>query len=105
MNLATGIPLNDDSIGRIRELIHANYDIDPATLDADKSLADFGLDSLSTAELIFAIEDHFGIAYPEDRTDVRTLAGLAAVVDEARWPAAADAEAALGARPAAAGAA
>jgi acyl carrier protein len=46
-------------------LIHKTFDIDPATIDADKPLQDYGLDSLSKAELLFAIEDHFHFEYPE----------------------------------------
>jgi acyl carrier protein len=47
-------------------------------------LSEFGLDSLALAELMFNIEDHFHIDYPESRTGVQTLAELAQVVDEVR---------------------
>lgn len=71
-----------DTLNQIRGLIQKAYEIDPATLDADKPLSEFGLDSLSLAELVFAIEDHFHIDYPDSRTDVQTLTELAQVVDE-----------------------
>jgi len=47
-------------------------------------LSEFVLDSLALAELMFNIEDHFHIDYPESRTGVQTLAELAQVVDEVR---------------------
>ena len=75
------------TVDEIRELIRTSYDIDPATVDPDKPLSEYGLDSLSLAELVFAIEDHFHIDYPEARTNVQTLAELAQVVDETRAPA------------------
>jgi acyl carrier protein len=65
-------------------LIQKAYDIDPASIDPHQPLADFGLDSLALAELMFNIEDHFGIDYPESRANVHTLAELAQVVDEVR---------------------
>ena len=65
-------------------LIQKAYDIDPSTIDPNQPLADFGLDSLALAELMFNIEDHFGISYPESRANVHTLAELAQVVDEVR---------------------
>ena len=65
-------------------LIQKAYDIDPSTIDPNQPLADFGLDSLALAELMFSIEDHFGINYPESRANVHTLAELAQVVDEVR---------------------
>ena len=44
--------------------------IDPAAIDPLKPLSEFGLDSLALAELMFNIEDHFHIDYPESRTGV-----------------------------------
>lgn len=69
------------------ELIHKSFDIDPASIDPDKPLEDYGLDSLSKAELLFAIEDRFGFNYPEQYTTVATLSALVEVVDKLRTPA------------------
>lgn len=72
------------TLSEILKIIKDSYDIDPDSIDPNKPLAEFGLDSLSLAELIFAIEDHFHIQYPESRTQVQTLAELAQAVDESR---------------------
>ncbi len=69
---------------QILTILKTQYDIDPGTIDPAKPLAEFGLDSLSLAELIFAIEDHFHFEYPESRTNVQTLNELVQVVDESR---------------------
>lgn len=73
-----------DTMTELLGLIKKAYDIDPATIDPHKPLSEFGLDSLALAELMFNIEDHFHIDYPESRTGVQTLAELAQVVDEVR---------------------
>jgi acyl carrier protein len=73
-----------DTLTELRNLIHKTFDIDPAIIDADKPLEDYGLDSLSKAELVFAIEDHFQIVYPEQETHVATLTALADVVARVR---------------------
>lgn len=73
-----------NTLNEILTLIQSAYDIDPATIDPTKPLSEFGLDSLSLAELIFSIEDHFHIEYPESKTNVQTLQELAQVVDDAR---------------------
>jgi acyl carrier protein len=73
-----------DTMAELLKLIEKSYDIDAKAIDPLKPLAEFGLDSLSFAELLFAIEDHFHIHYPEARTDVRTLAELVQVVDQTR---------------------
>ncbi|WP_309626699.1 phosphopantetheine-binding protein [Methylibium sp.] len=73
-----------DTIAELRKLIQKSYDVDLTSIDPHKPLSEFGLDSLSLAELVFIIEDHFHIDYPDDRTGVQTLAELADVVDDMR---------------------
>lgn len=65
----------------LKQLIHTSFAIDPATLKADAPLSDYGLDSLSLAELLFTIEDHFNLDLSEAPRDVNTLDGLAALID------------------------
>jgi acyl carrier protein len=72
------------SMNELLGLIQKAYDIDPSTIDPNQPLSEFGLDSLALAELMFNIEDHFGIDYPESRANVQTLAELVQVVDEVR---------------------
>lgn len=46
---------------RLAALVAQQHGLDPATLTPDTGLADAGLDSLAVAELLFSIEDHFGV--------------------------------------------
>ena len=75
------------TLNELLELIHDKFDIDPATIDPDKPLEEYGLDSLSKAELLFSIEDRFGFEYPEQYTAVNTLHALIEVIDRLRTPA------------------
>jgi acyl carrier protein len=77
------------TLEELKQLIHKTFDIDTATLKADSPLEDYGLDSLSLAELLFAIEEHFNVDLPDSRGGVNTLGGLAALIDELRTPKAA----------------
>ncbi len=77
------------TLEELKQLIHKNFDIDTATLKADAPLEEYGLDSLSLAELLFAIEEHFNVDFPDSRSGVNTLAGLAALIDDLRTPKAA----------------
>ena len=76
-----------DTIQALKQLIHDTFEIDTATLKADAPLADYGLDSLSLAELLFTVEEHFNVDFPDNRQDVNTLASLASLIDELRVPA------------------
>lgn len=70
------------SLEALQSLIHQKYGLDSAALDPNVSMKESGLDSLAIAEFIFEVEDHFGVAIPENRLTSDTLAGLATLVDE-----------------------
>ncbi len=75
------------------KLIHAKFGIETDKLDPQTPMSEFGLDSLTLAELIFLVEDEFHIDVPDGRTDIGTLAGLAALIDELKASATAPAPA------------
>ena len=58
-----------------------------ATLGLDDDLPAVGLTSLATVDLMLAIEDRFGLEFPErmlNRRTFATLASLVAAVEELR---------------------
>jgi acyl carrier protein len=75
-----------NTLNQLKDIIHATFDIDPATLQPDAPLADYGLDSLSLAELLFVVEEKFDVAFPQTPDQVDTLADLAALIDRTRSP-------------------
>ncbi len=71
-----------DIIEQLKQLIHQEYDIDPATVDADQPFASYNVDSLTLAELLFAIEDKFHVVVPDEAlATVTTLRELATMLD------------------------
>lgn len=50
-----------DTFARLMQLISAQYHLDTTTVTAATGLADAGLDSLAVAELLFSIEEDFGV--------------------------------------------
>lgn len=70
------------TLEELKQLINKTFEIDPETLDSQAPLADFGLDSIATAELLFSVEDHFGLELPTNRLNIKNLEGLAALIDE-----------------------
>ena len=72
------------TLSEIQGLIHKKYGVYTVTLDACASLRGAGIDSLTLVEMLFAIEDHYGISVPEKYNAVDTLTELAAAVDEIR---------------------
>ena len=58
------------------------YDVDREAISPEATLTELGLDSLTIVELLFDVEDEFGIEVPEERATFQTLAEAAALVDE-----------------------
>ena len=77
------------TLDQLKQLLDEKFGIDPATLDPAQPLIEYGLDSLSLAEFMFTIEEHFGIEFPSGQQDVDTLAALADLIDGLRVPLAA----------------
>lgn len=73
-----------NTLDELRQLLHERFDVDAATLDPDAPLTQYGLDSLSLAELMFTVEEHFHVDFPSTQQDVDTLKGLADLIDGLR---------------------
>ena len=65
----------------LKQLLHDHFGVDTTTLDASAPLVDYGLDSLSLAELMFTVEEHFDIEFPPNQQDVQTLSEIAGLID------------------------
>ena len=63
-------------------VLSEKYDVDPDAISPEATLTELGLDSLTIVELLFDVEDEFGIEVPEERATFETLAEAAALVDE-----------------------
>jgi len=66
----------------LADVLSEKYDVDPDAISPEATLTELGLDSLTIVELLFDVEDEFGIEVPEDRATFETLAEAAALVDE-----------------------
>ena len=74
------------TLERLQALLARDFELAPAVLLADATLESLDIDSLRMIEILFSVEDTFGITVSaeqaEIRARVRTLGELAAYVDE-----------------------
>lgn len=71
-----------DTLARLTHLIHDKFGVALDVIDPDAPFASYELDSLTVAELMFEIDDDFGIAVPESAAgSVATLRQLAELID------------------------
>lgn len=66
----------------LAQVLSEKYDVSPDAISPEATLTELGLDSLTVIELLFDVEDEFGIEVPEERATFQTLAEAAALVDE-----------------------
>jgi acyl carrier protein len=65
----------------LRERVARDHGRDPATLSPDTPLAELAMDSLALIELIFTLEEHFGVAAENVPADLPTLGSVAEYID------------------------
>jgi len=71
---------------RLQAMLARDFDLEPGVLSAAATLESLDIDSLRLIEILFSIEDAFGITVSaeqsEIRSRVRTLGDLAGYIDE-----------------------
>lgn len=66
---------------RLRAILIRDYKLTPDLLVLAAPLEELGIDSLGTAELLFNIEDEFGVTLPPDAVQLTTLGDVVDFID------------------------
>jgi acyl carrier protein len=66
---------------RLRAILIKDYKLMPDVLVPAALLEELGIDSLGTAELLFNIEDEFGVILPPDPVQLTTLGDVVGFID------------------------
>ena len=78
----TSVTFNDTET-RIRALLVKDFKLDRGTLTLDARLEDLGVDSIGMAELIFNVEDEFGLKLPDVAVQLSTFGEVVQFIDVA----------------------
>jgi acyl carrier protein len=70
------------TLERLSRILVQRYKLDPARLTPDQPLSALGIDSLGMVEILFFIEDEFGVHLPSEGITLGTLGEAARYVDE-----------------------
>jgi acyl carrier protein len=70
-----------DTFDRLSAILIKDYKFEPGRLELDVPLEVLGIDSLGTAELLFNIEDEFGVTLPPDPVQLTTLGDVVSFID------------------------
>jgi acyl carrier protein len=78
---------HEETLAGITEVLAAVASVDSSQVTPEKTLAELGLDSMATLEVIVAVEDRFGLIIPDDEwARFRTLGDIVRHVEQAAIP-------------------
>jgi len=69
------------TLSKIQSMLAKEYGIPLERLDPEQPLADLGIDSLTTIEFMFKLEDEFSISLAEERGTLSTVRDIPNLVD------------------------
>lgn len=71
------------SVDAIRDIVlqHARLSCDPSRLTSDANLYDLGLTSLTTVNLMLALEEHFDVEFPQQMLSRKTFESIRALAE------------------------
>jgi acyl carrier protein len=70
------------TLERLSRILVQRYKLDPARLTPDQRLDSLGIDSLGMVEILFFIEEEFGVHLPSEGVTFGTLGEAAKYIDE-----------------------
>lgn len=70
------------TLERLSRILAQRYKLDPARLTPDQPLGSLGIDSLGMVEMLFFIEEEFGVHLPSEGVAFGTLGEAAKYIDE-----------------------
>jgi acyl carrier protein len=66
---------------RVQTVLAKKYSLPPETISPESTLESLGLDSLDLIELLFDVEDEFGIRIPQDGGSALKTATIQDIID------------------------
>jgi acyl carrier protein len=66
---------------RLKQILVSEYQLAPEKLTPDARLEELGVDSLGVMELLFQVEDEFGIRLPSDQVELPTIGDVVDYID------------------------
>ncbi|VWX61150.1 Phosphopantetheine-binding protein [Burkholderiales bacterium 8X] len=71
----------DSTFDKLKTILVRDYKGDAETLTLETPLQDLGLDSLGTVEMLWTVEEEFGIQLPSEPVDLPDIAAVVAFID------------------------
>jgi acyl carrier protein len=73
-----------DTLGLLKEFVKAHVDNAPDDITLESKLAEIGIDSLNLLELLFEVEEKYGVRFPNDLPQPETVGQLIEILENIR---------------------
>lgn len=84
-----------DTFERLSVILHKDYAITPEQLNMNSALDGLGIDSLGLVELLFTVEEVFGLRLPSEPVPLQNVGDVVRYIDQLRAEQATPVEAGL----------
>jgi acyl carrier protein len=71
----------DATFDRLKTILTRDYKVDPTALTAGSTFESLNIDSLGTVELLWTVEEEFGIKLPAEPVDLPDVAAVVSYID------------------------
>jgi acyl carrier protein len=67
---------------KTQQFLARRFALAETEITPERSLQSLGIDSLAALELLFDLEDEFGITVPQEQQSIETLGDLVSLIDQ-----------------------
>jgi acyl carrier protein len=71
-----------DTLQTLKKIIAEKLERDPESISSESTMADIGLDSLDTFDVIFRAEEEFNIKVTDYQAELKTLQDVVNLIDQ-----------------------
>ncbi len=73
-----------DTFTVLRDILASKFEKDPASITPEATFDTLDIDSLDTIDLLFELEDKFGVKVSNDQAKLKTLQDVVDLIDRLR---------------------
>ena len=71
-----------DTLGLIQDFVKSRVDNPPENITPESKLTEIGIDSLNLLEVLFEVEEKYGIRFPNDLPQPETVGQLIEILEK-----------------------
>ena len=76
----------NSTLERVRQVLAKDFEVAPELIEPSARLDQLAIDSLAVIEVMFRLEDEFGVSFPQEPAQLQTVGDLVECIDRLVTP-------------------